>query len=200
MSLNRATPRPAPERVAVRAQQILTTWESDPEFERLRTGCAKYNKDWDDFYGYPIVEDYDAIADAPALFIETTRAMALKSAVYEITSDEAAAELPVSVPVDTMSHALCAQFNLLSRMQERTGIRFVHMTDMEEGHGQAGGTWDHDDYTSRCYRMAFGPMPERFWIGSAETERRRRVLDGLYAGIGVTDRGKRIAIEFGAAA
>lgn len=190
--------RPAPEKVAVRAHEILNVWKADPEFDRLRTGCAMYSKDWSDHYGYPIVDDYDAIADAPALFVETTRAMALKSAVYEATGDERTSELPVSVPVDTMSYALCAQFSLLSRMQERTGIKFVHMTDMEEG--EAGGTWDHDDYTAQAYRLAFGPMNERFWIGVAETERRRQVLDKVYAGIGVTERGKKIAIDFGAAA
>lgn len=190
--------RPEPAKVAQRAREILDAMQQDPEFERLRTGCAMYSKDWDDFYGYPIVVDYDAIGDAPALFVETIRALALKSAVYELTGDERLAELPVSVPVDTMSHAIMAQFTLLSRMQDRTGIRFVHMTDMEEGEG--GGTWDFGDYTHQCYRKAFGPVNERFWIGAEETERRRQILDGLYAGIGITDRGKKVAISFETAA
>ncbi|MFE0041920.1 hypothetical protein [Streptomyces albireticuli] len=140
-----------------------------------------------------------AAGDAPQLFKETIRTMAIKSAVYDLMDgDEKAAELPVSVPVDTMSHALMAQFTLLCRMQQRGGFQFVHMTDMEEGVG--GGTWDYGDYTHQCYRQAFGPVNERFWIGREETERRRKVLDKVYAGIGITERGKRVAIQFGVAA
>ncbi|MBB1251868.1 hypothetical protein H3146_00595 [Streptomyces sp. OF3] len=170
--------------------------EADPEFSRLWETCAKYSSDWTDYTGYPIISDYDAIADAPALFAATTRAMALKSAVYELTDgDEKAAELPLPVPVDVMSHALTAQFTLLCRMQDRLKIRFVHMTDMEEGAG--GGTWDHGDYTHQCYEKAFGSVDPRYWIGSAETERRRKVLDKVYAGIGVTERGKKVSIPLG---
>ncbi|MDF2267268.1 hypothetical protein P2Q00_17775 [Streptomyces coacervatus] len=66
------------------------------------------------------------------------------------------------------------------------------MTDMEDG--QAGGTWDFGDYTHRCYREAFGPVNERFWIGAAQTERRRQALDGVYATIGVTERGRKVSI------
>ncbi|MER5490148.1 hypothetical protein ACSMX9_13005 [Streptomyces sp. LE64] len=190
--------RPAPERVAERARGILATIEADPEFGRLWDTCAKYSSDWDDFYGYPVIPDYDAIGDAPALFKETVRGMALKSAVFALTDgDEEAAELPLPVPVDVMSHALMAQFTLLCRMQERGGFQFVHMTDMEEGPG--GGAWDHGDYTHQCYKSAFGDVHPRFWIGSAETERRRAVLDEVYARIGVTDRGKRVSIPLGAA-
>ncbi|WP_037803033.1 hypothetical protein [Streptomyces sp. NRRL F-5135] len=185
--------RPAPEKVAERAREIHAAIENDPEFERLWDTCAKYSSDWDDFYGYPIVVDYDAIGDAPALFKETIRTMAIKSAVYDLTNgDEKAAELPVPVPVDTMSHALMAQFTLLCRMQQRQGIQFVHMTDMEEGAG--GGTWDHGDYTHQVYKAAFGDLNPRFWIGREETERRRKVLDQVYAGIGVTERGKKVSI------
>ncbi|MFF1918181.1 hypothetical protein ACFVYE_43025 [Streptomyces sp. NPDC058239] len=188
-----------PAAVAVRARQILDAWQADPEFGRLWEGCAKYSSDWDDFYGYPIILDYDAVADAPALFTETTRAMALKSAMYELTGyDEKRAELPLPVPVDVMSHALCAQFTLLSRMQDRTGIKFVHMTDMEDG--MAGGTWNHGDFTHQRYRAAFGPVNDRFWIDAAETERRRQVLDEVYGRIGVTERGRKAAILSVAAA
>ncbi|GAA2358979.1 hypothetical protein [Streptomyces cuspidosporus] len=188
-----------PAAVATRARQILDTWKADPEFGRLWEGCAKYSSDWDDFYGYPIILDYDAVADAPALFTETMRAMALKSAMYELTGfDEKRAELPLPVPVDVMSHALCAQFTLMSRIQARTGILFVHATDMEDG--MAGGTWTHGDFTHQCYRAAFGPVADRFWIDAEETERRRQVLDVVYAGIGVTERGRKAAILSAAAA
>lgn len=118
--------------------------------------------------------------------------------MHEATGDEKAAELPVPVAVDEMSHALAAQFTLASRIQDRTGIRFVHATDMEEGVG--GGSWDHGDYTHQVHRAAFGPVPARYWIGAAETDRRRKILDGVFAAVGVTDRGKKVAIDFGGAA
>ncbi|NWF30159.1 hypothetical protein HW130_28535 [Streptomyces sp. PKU-EA00015] len=188
-----------PAAVATRARQILETWQADEEWARLWDSCAKYSSDWDDFYGYPIILDYDAVADAPALFTETTRVLALKSAVYELTGgDEKAAELAQPVPVDVMSHALTAQFTVLSRIQDRTGIRFVHATDMEDGF--AGGTWNPGDFTHQAYRAAFGPVNDRFWIDEAETERRRKILDEVYAGIGVTERGRKAAILSAAAA
>ncbi|MGV9884476.1 hypothetical protein [Streptomyces sp. NPDC003006] len=188
-----------PETVAARARQILTTWKADEEWARLWDSCAKYSSDWDDFYGYPIILDYDAVADAPALFTETTRLMALKAAMYELTDgDEKAAELAQPVPVDVMSHALTAQFTVLSRIQERTGSRFVHATDMEDGF--AGGTWNPGDFTHQAYRAAWGPVNERFWIDADETERRRKVLDEVYAQIGVTERGRKAAILSAAAA
>ncbi|MEU5160436.1 hypothetical protein AB0G74_12605 [Streptomyces sp. NPDC020875] len=188
--------RPAPEKVAERAREIHRTMQADPEFGRLWDTCAKYSSDWTDCYGYTIIPEYDATADAPALFKETTRAMALKSAVFDLTDgNERAAELRLPVPVDVMSHALTAQFTLLCRMQERGGFRFVHMTDMEDGAG--GGLWDHGDYTHQSYRLAFGPVNDRYWIGAAETERRRRVLDGVFSRIGVTERAKRVSIPLG---
>ena len=52
----------------------------------------------------------------------------------------------------------------------------------------------------RPHRAAFGPVNERFWIDAAETERHRKVLDEVYAQIGVTERGRRAAILSAAAA
>ncbi|MCD9140610.1 hypothetical protein [Streptomyces albireticuli] len=90
--------RPAPERVAERAREILSTMEADQEFERLWRTCAQYSSDWDDFYGYPIIPDYDAVGDAPQLFKETIRTMAIKSAVYDLMDgDETTATTPTSV-------------------------------------------------------------------------------------------------------
>lgn len=184
---------PAPEQVAERARRILATIENDQEFDRLRTGCALYNKDWQSFAGYPVVENFDAVKDAPDLFVESVRVMSLKAAVYKMTGDEQAAELPVPAAVDEMVHALAAQFTLLSRMQDRTGLRFVHMTDMEQGRG-----WDFGDYTHQCYRAAFGPVNERYWIGAAETARRRKILNEKYASIDINDGGRRTNVAFAA--
>lgn len=189
---------PALDEVAERARAIHDVLAGDPEIARLETAVSKYSSDWDDFYGYPIIVDYDAVADAPGLFKEALRAMALKSAVWDLTSgDEQKSELPVPVPVDTMTHAMMAQFSLLTRMMQRHGVQFVHMTDMEHGISE----WDHGDYTHECYKRAFGEdVNPRYWIGAKETERRRKVLDGIYAGIGVTERGRKVAIAYGAAA
>jgi hypothetical protein len=49
------------------------------------------------------------------------------------------------------------------------------------------------------YRAAWRPVNERYWIDATETERRRQVLDEVYAKIGVTDRGKKAAILSAAA-
>ncbi|MFJ2137086.1 hypothetical protein ACIP4W_41310 [Streptomyces sp. NPDC088846] len=85
-----------------------------------------------------------------------------------------------------------------SRIQG-TGIRFIHATDMEDGF--AGGTWSPGGFTRQAYRAAWGPVNERFWIDAPpETERRRKILDGVYAGIDVTERGRKAAILFAAAA
>ncbi|GAA2627515.1 hypothetical protein [Streptomyces axinellae] len=190
--------RPAPTEVAVRAREIHAALMSDPEIGRLEAAVSQYTSDWDDFYGYPLVTTYDAEADAPGLFKEAVRAMAIKSAVWDITDgNESAAELPMPVPVDTMTHAMMAQFSLLTRMMQRHGIQFVHMTDLEH----RNSAWDHGDYTHEVYQLAYGEdVNPRFWIGAEETERRRKVLDVLYEGIGVSERGKKVAISYGAAA
>ncbi len=38
----------------------------------LWDSCAKYSSDWDGFYGYLIILEHDAVADARVLFTETT--------------------------------------------------------------------------------------------------------------------------------
>ncbi|MEU4494867.1 hypothetical protein AB0F96_15820 [Streptomyces sp. NPDC023998] len=184
--------RPAPERVAVRAREIVRIIEADPEFARLRTACAKYDEDWQSFTGYALVDGFDVETDTVPLFPEALRAMAIKSAVYEMTDgDEQAAEIPVSVPVDEMIHALAAQFTVLSRVQERTGIKFVHATDRE----QTGG-WDQGDYTHQVYRAAWGPLNERFWIGKVETAKRKAVVVAKYEPLGIFEGGRRFAPGF----
>ncbi|MEU1150119.1 hypothetical protein ACFYO9_25155 [Streptomyces sp. NPDC005863] len=184
--------RPAPEIVARRAREILTIVEADREFDRLRTACAKYDEDWQSFTGYALVDGFDVAKDTEPLFPEAMRAMAIKSAVYEMTDqNEEAAELPVAVPVDEMIHALAAQFTVLCRIQDRTNIKFVHATDHE-----AIGEWDHGDYTHQVYRAAWGPMNERCWFGKEETARRKAVVTAKYGPIGVLDGGRRFAPGF----
>jgi hypothetical protein len=194
--VNTATALPEPETVATRARHILDDWQADAEMTTVLEGCAKYSSDWDDFYGGPLISTYSVAHDAGHLLVDALRVMALKSAVYELTGDELLAELPVPVPVDVTCHALCAQFTALSRIQRRTGHLFVHSTVNEHVNDTP---WDTGDYTHQAYEAAFGPANERYWIPAAEAERRRQVLDGKYAAIGITDRGMTSAIDYAAA-
>lgn len=186
-----ATALPTPADVAARAREIHDVWQADTEMKTVLDGCRRYSSEWDDFYGGPLVSAYSVARDAGHLLVDALRVMALKSAVYELTGDELLAELPVPVPVDVTCHALCAQFTALSRVQQRTGHPFVHSTVNEQTNATA---WDTGDYTHQAYELAFGPVDERYWIPAAEAERRRQVLDGIYAGIGITGRGTTSAI------
>ncbi|MEU6443975.1 hypothetical protein [Streptomyces sp. NPDC047046] len=183
--------RPAPEKVAERAREIRAAWLADPEMRVVLEGCADYSDDWTEFYGTPLVVEFNVKTDAAPLLNLAVEVMAIKSAVYEMTGDELAAEIPVPVAVDTVCHALTAQFTALSRIQARTGILFVHSTVNEH---ENDTPWDTGDWTHQAYRAAFGPVDERYWIPAAEAERRRQVLDGLYGSIGITERGQRVSV------
>lgn len=191
-----ATALPAPSDAAERARTILEAWQADPEMAAVLNGCAKYSSDWDDFYGGPLISTYSVARDARHLLVDALRVMALKTAVYELTGDELLAELPVPVPVDVTCHALCAQLTALSRIQQRTGHLFVHSTVNEHTNDTP---WNTGDYTHQAYELAFGEVDERYWIAADEAERRRRILDGKYAAIGITDRGMTSAIDYAAA-
>ncbi|MFF0001758.1 hypothetical protein [Streptomyces avermitilis] len=67
--------------------------------------------------------------------------MALKAAMYELTGgDEKAAELAQPMPGRRHVPRAHQQFTVMSRIQDRIGIRFVHATDMEDGFAAAPGT------------------------------------------------------------
>ncbi len=191
------TALPAPADVAQRAREIHAAWQADAEMKTVLDGCARYSSEWDDFYGGPLISTYSVARDAGHLLDDALKVMALKTAVYELTGDELLAELPVPVPVDVTCHALTAQFTALSRVQQRTGHLFVHSTVNEQ---LRDTPWDTGDFTHQAYEAAFGPVNERYWIPAAETERRRQVLDGKYASIGITDRGMTSAIGYAATA
>ncbi|GGU48270.1 hypothetical protein GCM10010211_10600 [Streptomyces albospinus] len=182
---------PAPATLAARAGQILSAMEADPEFERLRASCAKYDEDWTSFTGYALLDGWNAATDPATLFPEAVRAMALKAAAYELTGDEHLAELPVAIPVDKMIHALAAQYTVISRMQDRLGVQFVHATDLEN----IGG-WDHGNYTDRAYRAAWGEPNPRYWLGKQETARRKAIAIKRYEPLGIFDGGRRIVPGF----
>ncbi|GAA3808243.1 hypothetical protein ACFQ0G_53525 [Streptomyces chiangmaiensis] len=194
MSTTAILPKPAA--VAERALEILGAWMADPEMGAVLDGCKRYSSDWSDDYGDFIIDRYNVDQDAAPRINGAIRVMSVKSAVYEPTGDEVVAELPVPVPLDVTCHALTAQFTALSRVQQRTGRLFVHSTINEH---LVATPWRTGDYTQQVYEAAFGPVDARYWIDAAEAERRRQVLDGVYASIGITDRGMTSAIAYAAA-
>lgn len=182
---------PSAEIVADRAKVILALIEADPEFGAFRAASLKYDEDWTCYTGSPIISRYNQVEDAPHAFVEGLRALCLKAAVYELTGDEKAAEIPIAVPVDEMTHAMIAQPQLLARITTRVEVQIIHQTDQEHT------DWRQGDYTDQAYRLAWGEPPSRYWIDQAEAERRLSILRERYAAAGFHDNGARHTIEFG---
>jgi hypothetical protein len=185
------TTMPAPLAVGHCAARILTLIRSDAEFEALRQSSLKYADCWATYTGYPLVNQWHLDTDAPSLFDEGLRVLALKAAVFDLTGDEKRAELLVSLPVDEMVHAIIAQTSLCKRIFDRLDVTCVHQTDHEEF------GWSWGDYTQQCYtEEGWGVPPERYWIDAEETTRRRKILNARYAGIGIGRDGREHSIDF----
>ncbi|MER5891214.1 hypothetical protein ABT160_46030 [Streptomyces sp. NPDC001941] len=182
---------PTPARIGERAQQILTAIEADPEFAAFRAASLKYDADWTCFTGSVVIAQYDQKEDAPSLFAEGLRALCLKAAVYETTHDENAAEIPVSVPVDEMTHAMIAQPQLLARITRRVGVSIIHQTDQEHT------DWRPGDYTDQAYRAAWRDPDPRYWIPAEEVARRLAWLNEKYESIGLREEGQAHSFRFG---
>jgi hypothetical protein len=193
--MSSALMRPTPVETAKLAREIRDVWMADSEMVAVLDGCARYSSDWTEEYGGTLIHQYNAHADSKPLLSDAVKVMALKSAVYFMTADELAAEIPIPVPIDVTCHALMAQFTALSRIQERSGYLFVHSTVNEHTNDTP---WRFGDYTHQAYRAAFGPVNERYWIDADEVERRRRILDDKYASIGITERGMASSIAYDA--
>ncbi|MGW4883344.1 hypothetical protein [Streptomyces murinus] len=185
---------PAVEAVVGAAKRILDSIKNDPEFGAFRAASLEYSEDWQCFTGFPVVAHWSLEADAEPLFEEGLRALALKAAVYDATSDDQAAEIAIAVPVDEMTHAMLAQAQLLTRIAARVGAVIIHQTDQEHTDYRVGG------YTHDCYRAAWGEPPARYWLDHEEVVRRRDVLAGLYASIGMGGSGREHSISFAGAA
>ncbi|MFF5407914.1 hypothetical protein ACFY8K_34240 [Streptomyces misionensis] len=185
---------PAVEAVADAAQRILNDIKTDREFAAFRAASLEYSEDWQCFTGFPVVERWSLEADAKPLFEEGLRALALKAAVYDATCDDQAAEIAIAVPVDEMTHAMLAQAQLLTRIAARVGAVIIHQTDQEHTDFRVGG------YAHDCYRAAWGEPPVRYWLDHEEVVRRRDVLAGLYASIGMGRSGREHSITFAGAA
>ncbi|MGW4886890.1 hypothetical protein [Streptomyces murinus] len=185
---------PAVDGVADAAKLILSRIEQDLEFGAFRAASLEYSEDWQCFTGFPVVARWSLEADAAPLFEEGLRALALKAAVFEATGDDQASEIAIAVPVDEMTHAMLAQAQLFARIAARCGVGIIHQTDQEHTDYRSGG------YTHDCYRAAWGEPPARYWLDHEEVVRRRDVLAGLYASIGMGRSGREHALDFAAAA
>ncbi|MFJ2567860.1 hypothetical protein ACIO02_33840 [Streptomyces sp. NPDC087568] len=181
---------PAASTVADAAKVILDGIKGDREFPAFMAASLEYSEDWQCFTGFPVVANWHLESDAAPLFEEGLRALALKAAVYALTADDQAAEIPIAVPVDEMTHAMLAQAQLLQRIADARGIAVIHQTDQEHTDYRAGG------YTHECYRLAWGEPPARYWLDHEEVVRRRGVLAGLYESIGMGRSGREHALDF----
>ncbi|MFJ2737678.1 hypothetical protein [Streptomyces sp. NPDC087317] len=184
---------PAHSLVVEGAQQILATIKADLEFGAFRAASLEYSEDWQCFTGFPVVANWNLETDSVPLFEEGLRALALKAAVHALTKDERAAEIPIAVPVDEMTHAMLAQAQLLTRIAKAHGISIIHQTDQEHTDYRVGG------YTTECYRLAWGEPPARYWMDHEEVVRRRGVLAGLYESIGMGHSGREHQLSFATA-
>ncbi|MEU9398613.1 hypothetical protein [Streptomyces sp. NPDC048242] len=185
--------RPAAERVAERAREILAAVGTDPEFAAFKAASLKYDSDWQCFTGSVVVAEYDQEKDKHALFTEGLKALCLKAAVYEMTGDEHAAEIPIAVPVDEMTHAMIAQPQLLARITARVGVAIIHQTDQEHT------DWRPGDYTDQVYRAAWGERDSRLWLDAEEVTRRLDWLDRKYIAMGFRKQGQAHSFTFSTA-
>ncbi|MEU8619961.1 hypothetical protein [Streptomyces sp. NPDC048623] len=184
------TTLPDPQHVAERAREILTAVEADPEFSAFKAASLRYDEDWTCFSGGPVIREYDQATDAAPLFVEGLRALCLKAAVFEATGDERAAEIPVAVPVDEMTHAMIAQPQILARITARLGVQIIHQTDQEHT------DWSTGDYTHEAYALAWGEPPARYWLAHAEVTRRLGILRERYEAAGFRRMGLSHSITF----
>ena len=99
--------------------------------------------------------------------------------------------LLVPAPVDEMVHAVLAQFTVMSRMQDDLELVFPHATELERF-----------DYTRGCltdtyYAAAgWGEQPLRYWLDTAEVERRLAILNAHYERAGIGQDGRSHNLDF----
>jgi hypothetical protein len=153
-----------------------------------------HSHEFPSFTGYAVISNWSWDNDAPSLFNESLRALALKAAVWVATGDDLTAALPIAAPVDEMTHAMLAQTQLLHGITAHVGVRIIHQTDQEHTAYRAE-TVTHDYYTA-----AWGEPPTRYWLDHEEARTRRDRLDGLHARVGINDSGLEHSIDFAAPA
>lgn len=185
-------PMPEPARVGARAARILEAMRAHPGYDRLHSSSMRYSTCWATFTGYPAISRWSLERDAGPLLAEALRVLALKAAVFELTcGDEEAAELLVPAPVDEMVHAVLAQFTVMTRMQTDLGVVFPHATELERF------TYTRGCRTDGYYAAAgWGEQPLRYWLDSAEVNRRLVILNGRYGQAGIGKDGRSHDLDF----
>jgi hypothetical protein len=180
------------ETVGRRAADILDAIKAHPLHERLTGSSMRYSTCWATFTGYMTISEWNLDADAGPLLDEALKVLALKAAVFELSGgDEKAAELLVPSPIDEMVHAVLAQFTVMTKLQADLGIQFAHATELEEFTYTRGGITDN------YYAAAgWGEQPLRYWLDSAEVDRRLAILNEQYNRVGIGRGGRSHAIDF----
>ncbi|MEU8158852.1 hypothetical protein [Micromonospora parva] len=178
--------------VGRRAAEILDKMQAHPLYGRLKSSSMKYSTCWATFTGYPAISRWSLERDAAPLLDEALRVLALKAAVFDLSGgDERAAELLVPAPVDEMIHAVLAQFTLMTRLQSDLGVTFPHATELEEFTYTRGGI------TDAYYAAAgWGEQPLRYWLDSAEVNRRLGLLNERYQAAGLGRDGRSHDFDF----
>ncbi|MET8553329.1 hypothetical protein [Micromonospora zamorensis] len=178
--------------VGRRAAEILDKMQAHPAYGRLQSSSMKYSTCWATFTGYPAISRWSLEGDAAPLLDEALRVLALKAAVFDLSGgDERAAELLVPAPVDEMIHAVLAQFTLMTRLQSDLGVTFPHATELEEFTYTRGGI------TDAYYAAAgWGEQPLRYWLDSAEVNRRLGLLNEHYQAAGLGRDGRSHDFDF----
>lgn len=181
-----------PETVGRRAAEILDGIKAHPLHKRLTGSSMRYSTCWATFTGYMTISEWNLDGDAGPLLDEALKVLALKAAVYELTGgDEHAAELLVPSPVDEMVHAVLAQFTVMTRLQAALGVQFVHATELEEF------AYTRGCVTDNYYAAAgWGEQPLRYWLDSAEVDRRIAILNEQYGRVGIGRGGRSHVIDF----
>ncbi|MBM0230454.1 hypothetical protein JNW91_00350 [Micromonospora sp. STR1_7] len=178
--------------VGRRAAEIVDKMQAHPAYGRLQSSSMRYSTCWATFAGYPAISRWSLERDAAPLLDEALRVLALKAAVFELSGgDEHAAELLVPAPVDEMIHAVLAQFTLMTRLQSDLGVTFPHATELEEFTYTRGGI------TDAYYAAAgWGEQPLRYWLDSAEVNRRLGLLNERYQAAGLGRDGRSHDFDF----
>ncbi|GID33346.1 hypothetical protein [Paractinoplanes brasiliensis] len=181
-----------PAAVGKRAAEILDQMQAHPLWERFTTSSMKYSPCWATYTGMPAISRFDLDRDGQPLLVEAMRSLALKAAVYDLTGgDEQASELLLPLPVDDMVHAVLAQHTVMSHIERDLGVLFPHDTALEDFAYFRG--CDTDAYYAAA---GWGEQPLRYWLDTAEVDKRIAHLNELYGSVGITAGGRSHDIDF----
>jgi hypothetical protein len=182
--------RPSPSAVGQRAAEILHAIHHSPHHHHhqlLATAIRMLPNRWATLTGITLLADLDLATDAEPLLHEAWRLLALRAAVYELTgSDTTAATLVAPAPIDDMVRAILAEHTLCADLARTLGVRLVQQTTEWTPLG-----WQPGNYAHRCYQVAWGQPPDRYWIDADESSRRLATLTRLYHDIGIRRSGSQ---------